>query len=292
MAVGAPWARSAEALAIPVEESAHAVFYLHLVGPAQRVEFGHVDELAHGAVGAGSVEVDGAFKSYSFGHEMGELADGELLARAHIDVAVAYLAQFGDGSAATLGVVAVYAAVGLGAIEHGAVAVYAYDVAEVDMEQHVDAGVGHVFAPEKLAQRRACAPEYHAVVVDAVVGERTENAVGLAVAVYVALADDVAQGVGGVDGALVHIAGNAVPVALVDELGEVDLTHHGWHDMRIFEVEVVVGSIEIGGHHSDEVGAVLEIVGLAHLESGYLGDGILLVGVLQGRREQTVLAVR
>ena len=60
--------------------------------------------------------------------------------------------------------------------------------------------------------------------------------------------------------------------------------------MRIFEVEVVVGSIEIGGHHSDEVGAVLEIVGLAHLESGYLGDGILLVGVLQGRREQAVLA--
>ena len=46
-------------------------------------------------------------------------------------------------------------------------------------------------------------------------------------------------------------------------------------------MEVVVGAIEVGGHHGNVVGAVLQVVALAHLEAGNLGNGVLLVGVFQ-----------
>ena len=75
----------------------------------------------------------------------------------------------------------------------------------------------------------------------------------------------------------------------MDELGKVDLAHHGGHDVGVFQVEVVVGAIEIGGHHGNVVGAVLQVVALAHLEAGNLGDGVLLVGVLQRAGQEAVL---
>ena len=54
-------------------------------------------------------------------------------------------------------------------------------------------------------------------------------------------------------------------------------------------MEVVVGAVEVGGHHGNVVGAVLQVVALAHLQAGNLRDGILLVGVLQRAGEETVL---
>ena len=59
--------------------------------------------------------------------------------------------------------------------------------------------------------------------------------------------------------------------------------------MAILQVEVVVGAIEVGGHHGNIVGAVLQVVALAHLEARNLGNSVLLVGVLQGRGKQAVL---
>ena len=57
-------------------------------------------------------------------------------------------------------------------------------------------------------------------------------------------------------------------------------------------MEVIVGAIQVGRHHGDIVGTVLQVVALAHLQTGNLGDGIFLVGVLQRRREQAVLLHR
>ena len=59
--------------------------------------------------------------------------------------------------------------------------------------------------------------------------------------------------------------------------------------MAVLQVEVVVGAIEVGGHHGNIVGAVLQVIALAHLQAGYLGNGVLLVGVLQRAGEQAVL---
>ena len=60
--------------------------------------------------------------------------------------------------------------------------------------------------------------------------------------------------------------------------------------MAVLQVEVVVGTIKVGWHHSDIVGAILKVVTLAHLKSRNLCDGILLIGVFQRRRQEYILA--
>jgi len=62
--------------------------------------------------------------------------------------------------------------------------------------------------------------------------------------------------------------------------------------VAVLQVEVVVGTIQVGGHHGYVVGAVLEVVALAHLQTGYLGNGILLIGILQRAGKQTILLHR
>ena len=59
--------------------------------------------------------------------------------------------------------------------------------------------------------------------------------------------------------------------------------------MAVLQMEIVIGAVQVGGHHSNKVGAVLEIVALAHFQAGYLCNGILFVGVLQWRGEQAIL---
>ena len=62
--------------------------------------------------------------------------------------------------------------------------------------------------------------------------------------------------------------------------------------MAILQMEVVVGTIQVGGHNGNVVGAVLQVVALAHLQAGNLGNGILLVRVLQRAGEEAVLLHR
>ena len=95
-----------------------------------------------------------------------------------------------------------------------------------------------------------------------------------------------------VDRALVHVSLYRAPIALVNKFRQVYLAHHGRHNVTVFQMEVVVWSVEVGRHHGDIVCAVLQIVRLAHLQSGYLGYGIFLVGIFQWRCEQTVLLHR
>ena len=58
------------------------------------------------------------------------------------------------------------------------------------------------------------------------------------------------------------------------------------------QIEIIVGAIEIGRHHGNKVGAVLQVEALAHLQSGYLSQSVRLVGIFQRRREQTILGHR
>ena len=73
---------------IPFEEFLHSFFYFHFVRPSERMQFAHVNEFSHGAVGLAGVKLNGAFEAYGFGYEMWELAYGKFLARTNIDVAV------------------------------------------------------------------------------------------------------------------------------------------------------------------------------------------------------------
>ena len=92
------------------------MFDFDLVLPSEGVELADIDELAHGAIGLGGVELDCAGEANGFDYELGELADGELFAGAHVDVAVADLAKGWDGSSSTCGVVAVNNSIGFDAI--------------------------------------------------------------------------------------------------------------------------------------------------------------------------------
>ena len=78
----------------------------------------------------------------------------------------------------------------------------------------------------------------------------------------------------------------------MNELGKINLTHHGRHDVRILQVEIIVGPVEVSRHDGNIVGTILQVVALAHLQSCNLGNSILLVGVLKGRCEQGIFLHR
>ena len=146
-------------------------------------------------------------------------------------MAVANLAQRGDSAAASFRVVAVNIACGGCSVEHRRVLLDADDVLEVDVEQHMHAGIGHILAPEKFAQRCACAPQHHLVVVDTVELQCLQNAFMAVVAVHIALSDEALEFLVGIDRPFVHVNLDTLPVALVDEFGEIDLAHHRRHHM-------------------------------------------------------------
>ncbi len=58
--------------------------------------------------------------------------------------------------------------------------------------------------------------------------------------------------------------------------------------MSVVKVEVVAGSVEVGGHDCDVVGAVLSVEAFAEFEPGDFGDGVRFVGEFEGRGEQCV----
>ena len=88
------------------------------------------------------------------------------------------------------------------------------------------------------------------------------------------------------------IAGDGGPVVGLGEPGEVEFADQRRQDMGGFQVEIVVGAVEVGGHDRDVGGPVLAVVGVAHLDAGDLGDGVGRVGGFQRPGEQGVFADR
>ena len=76
------------------------------------------------------------------------------------------------------------------------------------------------------------------------------------------------------------------------QLGFMRLADQRRQDVAVGEVVVVVGAVEIGGHHTDVAGAVLAVHALAQLDAGDLGDGVGLVGRLQRPGQQVFLPDR
>ena len=59
-----------------------------------------------------------------------------------------------------------------------------------------------------------------------------------------------------------------------------------------FEIEIVAGTVEVGRHRRDEIGAVLPAIGLAQLDPGDLGDRVPFVRRLQRAGQQRVFGDR
>ncbi len=59
--------------------------------------------------------------------------------------------------------------------------------------------------------------------------------------------------------------------------------------MRLLQVEIIVRTIEVGGHHRDEVGAILEVIALAEFKSGDFGDGVGFVGIFELTGQEVLL---
>ncbi len=64
--------------------------------------------------------------------------------------------------------------------------------------------------------------------------------------------------------------------------GFVEAADEGWKDVGSLEVEIVAGAVEIGRHERDGVKAVLLAVRFAGFNAGDFGDGVPLVGGLEG----------
>lgn len=62
--------------------------------------------------------------------------------------------------------------------------------------------------------------------------------------------------------------------------------------MGVGRMIVVVGAVEVRGHHRDVVRAVLTVQELAVLQAGYLGQGVRLVGLLQWAGQEAGLPHR
>ena len=60
-------------------------------------------------------------------------------------------------------------------------------------------------------------------------------------------------------------------------------------DVRVLQIEVVAGAVQIGRHQRDRLESVFAPKRLTHLHTGDLGDGIPLVGELQRTGQQIVL---
>lgn len=155
---------------VPVEKALDTFSDFYLVGPAKAVELLYINELAHGAIGLAGIKLNFAFKAYCLDNQLGELTDGEFLASTYIDVTVADLTQTGDVAATTGTVVSVHRTIGAGTIVYAGVFLYAYDVAEVDIQEHMDGGICHILAPEELAKGGAGAPQNDSVIIDSVFG--------------------------------------------------------------------------------------------------------------------------
>ena len=263
-----------------------ALFQADLCVPAQGVESAAVHELARGAVGLAGVVGDGANIAHGLANGLGNLADGDVLSAAHVDVA-----EHGQG----LGLVGGFRQI-----------------------HHKDAGGSHVVHVQKLTLWRAAAPDghlgrmVHLGLMEAA-DERGDDVAVLGVVVVARAVE-----VGGHDAAVVHAmtlailavvglakldAGNLGDgVGLVGGLqcaGEQAVFGHGLggqtgvdaaraQKQQLLDARSEGRLDEVGLHHEvvvDEVGGVA-VVGV---DAAYAGSSqVHLVGALLGEEGEDV----
>ena len=129
---------SIEGFLVPVEEFLYTFVDFDLVRPAEAVELAYVDKLARSAVGLACVKHDFTFETDRLHDEFAEFADGEFLARTHVDVAVADFTELRNGAATACAVVAVHCAIDARAVMYAGILFDADDVTEVLVQEHMN----------------------------------------------------------------------------------------------------------------------------------------------------------
>ena len=235
----------------------NALVDFNLVVPAEAVQLAHVGEFLQSAVRLRGVPEQLALEANLRHNLFGALADRNLLARAHIDMAVAHL----DDAVRILGRSVIR-------------------VLEIHVQQHVHAGIGHLLAPQELAHRPPRAPQRHALRANAEASQLFQYSLLGGRAVHA------------LHRAQVKVAAHRLPVALVEAFGKINLADHSRQHVRIFKMEIIVRPVEVRRHHGNIVSAILQIETLAHLQPRNLRNGIRLVGIFERRGEQAVLRHR
>ena len=127
----------ADALLVPVEEAVDAFVNLDGMVPAQGMKLADVGEFEHRSIRLGTVPTEFATETNLADNLLGTLLDAELLAGADVDVAVAHLAD---------------------AVMVGDELALVQNVLEIDVQEAMHRGIGHLFTPEELAHGRARTP--------------------------------------------------------------------------------------------------------------------------------------
>ena len=136
--------------------------------------------------------------------------------------------------------------------------------------------VCHIFRPEEFPERSACSPKGNLVVLDAIFFQ------------YILYFFMRSISVNSLNRAFVHVCNDGIPVVVMNEFCKINLSHHGWHDMRVLQVEVILRTIQVCRHHCNVVGAILQVVRFAHLQTCYLCYSIFLISIFQRACQQTV----
>ncbi len=77
-------------------------------------------------------------------------------------------------------------------------------------------------------------------------------------------------------------------LGVVLDLGLMKAPHQRRRNVAVVGMIIVAGPVKIGRHHRDEIGAMLQPIGLAQFDAGDLGDGVPLIARLQRARKQHV----
>ena len=138
----------ADALQIPSVEAADAFIYLDGVAPAETMELAHVGEFLERSVWLGGIPPQLSLETYFLHNALCYLSDRDFLACTYVDVAVAYF----------LNSVAIDNEVAL-----------LDNIFEIDIEQAVNGGICHLFAPKEFTHGGACSPKGYGFWRDAIV---------------------------------------------------------------------------------------------------------------------------
>ena len=67
---------------------------------------------------------------------------------------------------------------------------------------------------------------------------------------------------------------------------------HGRQHMAAFQIEIIIGTVQIRRHNSDIVSTILQVETLAHFQTRYFGDGVWLIRIFQRGGEESILLHR
>ena len=62
--------------------------------------------------------------------------------------------------------------------------------------------------------------------------------------------------------------------------------------MAAFQIEIIIGTVQIRRHNSDIVSTILQVETLAHFQTRYFGDGVWLIRIFQRGGEESILLHR